>query len=161
MSLSGKNRVYAILAVVGGGMLTVALTLYALSANIDLFYTPSEILYGKNETLEKPAIGQRLRIGGMVKPGSVRRDSQSLQVQFTVYDAEGSVDVTYQGMLPDLFREGQGVVAQGILESENRIAAKEVLARHDEKYTPPEVKAAMDQQHQHAPASTAKEGNRL
>lgn len=69
--------------------------------------------------------------------------------------------MTYHGILPDLFREGQGVVAQGVLESENRIAAKEVMARHDEKYTPPEVKAAMDGQYQHQPSPTAKEGARL
>lgn len=70
MSAPRKTRLYAILAVVCGAVLTVALTLYALSSNIDLFYTPSEILYGKNETQEKPAIGQRLRVGGMVMPAA-------------------------------------------------------------------------------------------
>ncbi|PWC16464.1 cytochrome c maturation protein CcmE [Brenneria corticis] len=144
-------RLYAILAIIGGITLTVTLTLYALRSNIDLFYTPGEILYGKNETREKPALGQRLRIGGMVKPGSVRRDGQSLQISFTLYDALGAVEISYQGILPDLFREGQGVVAQGVLESENHIVAQEVLARHDENYTPPEVKAAMEDQHHHAP----------
>ena len=161
MSVSHKTQLYTVVAVVCGLSLTIGLTLYALRVNIDLFYTPGEILYGKNETQEIPTIGQRLRVGGMVMPGSVRRDSQSLQAHFTVYDAQGSVDVTYQGILPDLFREGQGVVAQGVLESENRIAAKEVLARHDEKYTPPEVKAAMDGQHQHQSPPAAKEGARL
>ncbi|MBN3214649.1 cytochrome c maturation protein CcmE [Pectobacterium polaris] len=160
MSAPRKTRLYAILAVVCGAVLTIALTLYALSSNIDLFYTPSEILYGKNETQEKPAIGQRLRVGGMVMPGSVRRDSQSLEVRFTVYDAQGSVDVTYNGMLPDLFREGQGVVAQGILDTDDHIMAKEVLARHDENYTPPEIKAAMEGQNGHASAA-ATEGKRL
>lgn len=100
-------------AVVCGLALTMGLTLYALRSNIDLFYTPSEILYGKNETQKIPVVGQRLRVGGMVMPGSVRHDSQSLQVYFTVYDAQGSVEVTYQGILPDLFSEGQRVVAQG------------------------------------------------
>ena len=161
MSVARKTRLYAIVAVVCGLALTIGLTLYALRSNIDLFYTPSEILYGKNETQEIPVIGQRLRVGGMVMPGSVRRDSQNLNVHFTVYDAQGSVEVTYQGILPDLFREGQGVVAQGVLESENRIAAKEVLARHEEKHPPPEVKPAMDGQHQHQPAPAAKEGARL
>ncbi|WP_409310766.1 cytochrome c maturation protein CcmE [Pectobacterium sp. B1J-3] len=161
MTLPRKTRLYAILAVVSGVVLTIALTLYALRSNIDLFYTPGEILYGKHETQEKPAIGQRLRVGGMVMPGSVRRDSQSLQVHFTVYDAQGSVEVTYQGILPDLFREGQGVVAQGVLDSDSHIAAKEVLARHDENYTPPEVKAAMEEQHHRAPSSVAKEDTRL
>ncbi|AXB19255.1 Cytochrome c-type biogenesis protein CcmE [Salmonella enterica subsp. enterica serovar Napoli] len=80
----------------------------ALRANIDLFYTPGEILYGKRETQQLPAVGQRLRVGGMVMPGSVRRDPDSLKVNFSLYDAEGSVTVSYEGILPDLFREGRG-----------------------------------------------------
>lgn len=74
MSVVRKTRLYAMVAVVCGLALTIGLTLYALRSNIDLFYTPSEILYGKNETQEIPVIGQRLRVGGMVMPGSVRRD---------------------------------------------------------------------------------------
>ncbi|WP_411704983.1 cytochrome c maturation protein CcmE [Edaphovirga cremea] len=159
MSLPAKTRLYGIVAIICGVVVTVALMLYALRSNIDLFYTPGEILYGKNETQQKPTQGQRLRIGGMVMPGSVQRDSQGLQVHFTLYDARGEVKVSYQGILPDLFREGQGVVAQGVLESETHIVAQEVLARHDENYTPPEVKAAMDEQHQQAPAT--KGGNRI
>ena len=73
--------------------------------NIDLFYTPGEILYGKRETQQMPEVGQRLRVGGMVMPGSVQRDPNSLKVTFTIYDAEGSVDVSYEGILPDLFRK--------------------------------------------------------
>lgn len=92
----------------GGLGLTTATVLYALRANIDLFYTPGEILYGKRETQQLPAAGQRLRVGGMVMPGSVRRDPDSLKVNFSLYDAEGSVTVSYEGILPDLFREGQG-----------------------------------------------------
>lgn len=161
MNVARKTRLYAMVAVVCRLALTMGLTLYALRSNIDLFYTSCEILYGKNETQEIPVIRQRLRVGGMVMPGSVRRDNQSLHVHFTVYDAQGSVEVTYQGILPDLFREGQEVVVQGVLESENRIAAKEVLARHDEKYTLQEVKAVMDGQHQHQPSPTAKESARL
>ncbi|STL32512.1 cytochrome C-type biogenesis protein [Escherichia coli] len=71
-----------------------------------------------------PEVGQRLRVGGMVMPGSVQRDPNSLKVTFTIYDAEGSVDVSYEGILPDLFREGQGVVVQGELEKGNHILAK-------------------------------------
>ncbi len=114
-------------------------SLYALRANIDLFYTPGEILYGKRETQQLPAAGQRLRVGGMVMPGSVRRDPDSLKVNFSLYDAEGSVTVSYEGILPDLFREGQGVVVQGTTEKGNHVPAHEVLAKHDENYTPPEV----------------------
>jgi cytochrome c-type biogenesis protein CcmE len=143
MQTRRKNRLYIVLAVAAGLGLAISLTLYALSANIDLFYTPGEIIYGKTETHEKPHVGQRLRIGGYVQPGSVRRNAQTLDVSFTLYDARGTVEVSYRGILPDLFREGQGVVAQGELDSPRHIIARQVLARHDENYTPPEVKDAM------------------
>jgi cytochrome c-type biogenesis protein CcmE len=138
-----KSRLYLALLVLLGMVLTVMLVLYALRANIDLFYTPSEILQGKGERHEKPQIGQRLRIGGYVQPGSVKRDPHSLQVSFKLYDARGVIDVTYEGILPDLFREGQGVVAQGVLGAGKVVNAREVLAKHDEKYTPPEVADAL------------------
>ncbi|EAZ1736122.1 cytochrome c maturation protein CcmE, partial [Salmonella enterica] len=102
---------------------------------------------GKRETQHLPAAGQRLRVGGMVMPGSVRRDPDSLKVNFSLYDAEGSVTVSYEGILPDLFREGQGVVVQGTLEKGNHVLAHEVLAKHDENYTPPEVEKAMQENH--------------
>ena len=114
-----------------------------LSSNIDLFYTPGEIIYGKTETRALPHTGQRLRVGGYVQPGSLQRDPQTLDVRFKLYDARGVVDVSYKGILPDLFREGQGVVAQGVLDGERHITAQQVLAKHDENYTPPEVKNAM------------------
>ncbi len=119
--------------------------LYALRANIDLFYTPGEILYGKRETQQLPAAGQRLRVGGMM-PGSVRRDPDSLKVNFSLYDAEGSVTVSYEGILPDLFREGQGWWCRAP-EKGNHVLAHEVLAKHDENYTPPEVEKAMQENH--------------
>ncbi|AHG18830.1 cytochrome C biogenesis protein CcmE [Chania multitudinisentens RB-25] len=143
-----KSRLYLAILVLLGVVLTATLVLYALRSNIDLFYTPGEILQGKGEQHEKPEVGQRLRIGGMVMPGSVKRDQQSLQVSFKVYDAKGAVEVTYEGILPDLFREGQGVVAQGVLGAGNVVNAREVLAKHDEKYTPPEVAEAMKDNHQ-------------
>ncbi|EPY3966893.1 cytochrome c maturation protein CcmE [Klebsiella pneumoniae] len=143
MQTRRKNRLAIALAVLIGLGLTIGLTLYALSANIDLFYTPGEIRYGKTETQRKPDIGQRLRVGGYVQPGSVQRDPQTLDVSFRLYDARGVVEVSYKGILPDLFREGQGVVAQGVLDGERHITAQQVLAKHDENYTPPEVKAAM------------------
>jgi len=143
-----KNRLYLIVAILLGLGLATALVMYALRSNIDLFYTPGEIIYGKGTAQEKPVPGQRLRVGGMVMKGSVQRDPQTLRVSFKLYDANGVVSVSYEGILPDLFREEQGVVAQGVLESGNLIKATEVLAKHDEKYTPPEIEDAMKQNHQ-------------
>lgn len=154
MNTRRKNRMLVVIAIVVGLGLITTLVMYALRANIDLFYTPSEILQGKGEAHEKPEPGQRLRVGGMVMPGSVKRDPQSLQVSFKLYDASGVVSVTFEGILPDLFREGQGVVAQGVLENGSLINAKEVLAKHDEKYTPPEIEDAMKKNHT-SPAALA------
>ncbi|HFZ8994885.1 TPA: cytochrome c maturation protein CcmE [Citrobacter freundii] len=149
-----KTRLWLACGVLAGLAITVGLVLYALSSNIDLFYTPGEIIYGKRENGQKPEPGQRLRIGGMVMPGSVKRDEKTLDVTFKLYDARGVVDVSYTGILPALFREGQGVVAQGTLQDATHIRAKEVLAKHDENYTPPEVKEAMEENH-HPAAKTA------
>ncbi len=143
MNVRRKNRLYSVLVVLGGITVTTVLILYALRANIDLFYTPGEILQGKGEKQEKPQPGQRLRIGGLVLPGSVKRDAHSLKITFQLYDAKGVVSIVYEGILPDLFREGQGIVAQGILAQDNTIHAREVLAKHDEKYMPPEIAAAV------------------
>lgn len=155
MNTRRKNRLYLAASILVGLGLTVTLLLYALRSNIDLFYTPGEILYGKGESQQMPEIGQRLRIGGMVLPGSVKRDAHTLKVTFKLYDINGAVDVTYVGILPDLFREGQGIVAQGVLEKDDLIAASEVLAKHDENYTPPEVKEAMNKSHRHSPDGRA------
>ena len=119
----------------------IGLMLYALSNNIDLFYTPSEIINGKDG--QKPHIGQRLRIGGMVVEGSVERNQESLAVEFDLVDTGPKVTVSYNGILPDLFREGQGIVATGVLQAGNLIIADEVLAKHDEEYMPPELAEQM------------------
>ena len=123
---------------VGGA---ISLMLYALNENIDLFYTPSEIIDGKNGRI--PAVGQRLRIGGMVVPGSVSRDDTSLAVMFDLVDVGPAVKVSFNGILPDLFREGQGIVATGTLIDSTTIKADEVLAKHDEEYMPPELAEKM------------------
>ncbi|WP_017445161.1 cytochrome c maturation protein CcmE [Gayadomonas joobiniege] len=138
-----QKRFYTIMALFAGLALTVSLVLYALSENIDLFYTPSEIINGKNETGIKPSIGQRLRIGGMVVEGSVKRDPDTLLVEFKVTDTGPEVTISYEGILPDLFREGQGIVANGHLIDSNTVEAFEVLAKHDEEYMPPELAEAM------------------
>ncbi len=119
----------------------IGLMLYALSSNIDLFYTPSEVINGKDG--QKPQIGQRLRIGGMVVEGSVARNQESLAVEFDLVDTGPMVTVSYNGILPDLFREGQGIVATGVLQTGNLIIADEVLAKHDEEYMPPELAEQM------------------
>ncbi|AGH82026.1 CcmE/CycJ protein [Psychromonas sp. CNPT3] len=139
-----KKRLIITSALVIGLSLSVGLVLFALQQNIDLFYTPTEIVKGKNETGEKPQIGQRLRIGGMVVNGSVKRDQTSLKVSFDLIDDGGErVTIFFDGILPDLFREGQGIVAQGVLLNATQINAFEVLAKHDEEYMPPEVQEAI------------------
>jgi len=138
-----KKRLLAITSIVFGLGAVVGLVLYALQENINLFYTPSELIEGKGPNLEKPYIGQKLRIGGMVVPGSVVRDESSLEVSFKLTDTGPLVTIRYQGILPDLFREGQGIVAQGVLIESDVIEAFEVLAKHDEEYMPAEVAEAV------------------
>ena len=135
-----QKRLLVISSLIVGLSVAIGLTLFALQQNIDLFYTPNEIVNGKNETGIKPEIGQRLRVGGMVLTGSVQRDPDSLKVSFDLIDNKaGQITVYFDGILPDLFREGQGIVAQGYLKSANSVDAFEVLAKHDEEYMPPEV----------------------
>lgn len=117
------------LAVLG---LAVALVLVALQDTITYFKTPSDIAQQQMPT------GQRFRLGGLVADGSVKR-GQGLDVQFKVTDTLATTSVSYRGVLPDLFREGQGVVAEGRLDAEGRFVADSVLAKHDENYMPPEV----------------------
>ena len=142
-----KKRLTLLLALVVGLGATIGLILYALNQNMDLFYTPTELVHGKPDGT-MPEVGQRLRIGGMVVEGSVRRDPNSLQVSFDVADVGPAVTVIYDGILPDLFREGQGIVAQGVLVDAKTIEAHEVLAKHDEEYMPPEVAKAMEKTHE-------------
>jgi cytochrome c-type biogenesis protein CcmE len=138
-----KKRLLVIIAVLFGIGTSIGLVLYALQENINLFYTPSELIQGKGVNKDKPQIGQKLRIGGMVVPGSVIRNEQSLAVSFKLIDTGPIVTIKYQGILPDLFREGQGIVAQGVLVSPDVVEAFEVLAKHDEEYMPAEVAEAV------------------
>lgn len=138
-----KQRLYVAVSLIAGFSVITGLILYALSQNIDLFFTPTEIIEGRKKDGVKPQIGQRLRIGGLVVPGSVDRNDETLDVSFDLVDTGPKVTVVYQGILPDLFREGQGIVAQGHLVAENRIEAFEVLAKHDENYMPEEVADAL------------------
>ncbi len=118
---------------VGGA---VALALTALNQNINLFYSPSQVVAG-----EVPK-GATFRLGGMVVDGSVRRDPGDLEVRFDLTDTAQVVTVQYDGILPDLFREGQGIVTTGNLV-DGRFVAQQVLAKHDETYMPPEVNEAL------------------
>jgi cytochrome c-type biogenesis protein CcmE len=123
----------AALAVVGGA---AGLALYALSDSIVFFYSPSEVV----EKALRP--GARLRVGGLVKSGSVVK-SAGERVAFVVTDGANNVSVSYQGLLPDLFREGQGVVAEGVLAAPDQLRADTILAKHDERYMPREVVEAL------------------
>lgn len=134
-----KQRLIAVGSIAMLITAAVATMLYALQDSIDVFYTPTEILQGKQKTGQKPNVGQRLRIGGMVVEGSVSRDPESLAVSFDLVDTGPIVTVQYNGILPDLFREGQGIMATGILQTESLIVAHEVLAKHDEEYMPAEL----------------------
>ena len=114
-----------------------ALVLTAFNKNLVFFFTPSQVMAN-----EAP-VGRTFRIGGMVEPGSVKREG--VEVRFTVTDTAKSMPVVYRGQLPDLFKEGKGVVAQGQLGPDGVFTAREVLAKHDENYMPPEAAHAMEQ----------------
>ncbi|GLS84861.1 cytochrome c maturation protein CcmE [Paraferrimonas haliotis] len=144
-----KKRLVFAVALLAGVTAIASLLLYALNSNLNLFYTPTEIVNGKPDTGERPEVGQRIRVGGMVTIGTLQRDPDSLHVEFAIHDAAGGeIMVTYDDLLPDLFREGQGIVAQGVLGEGNVLVASEVLAKHDENYMPPEVAEAMGKSHE-------------
>ena len=128
-------------AIIVGALIAIGiaavLILNALNSNIALYVTPNEVAAGKS-----PA-GQVFRIGGMVKDGSVKRDS--LTVHFVITDMVKDIPVAYTGILPDLFKEGKGAVIQGRLNPDGQFVASEVLAKHDENYMPPEAKHALEQ----------------
>ena len=137
-----RHKRFAIIAAgVAAIAVAAALVLSAFQSNLVFFFSPSQIAAG-----EAPK-DRAFRVGGMVQAGSVRRQGDGLTVEFIVTDTAKSIPVTYKGILPDLFREGKGVVAQGRLGSDGVFRASEVLAKHDENYMPPEAKHAIDQAH--------------
>lgn len=144
MNPQRKKRLFLILGLLVGVAIAVGFALSALQQNINLFYTPTQIANG-----EAP-LDTRIRAGGMVEKGSVQRSPDSLDVRFVVTDFNKSVPITYRGILPDLFREGQGIVALGKLNADGVVVADEVLAKHDEKYMPPEVTKALKESGQAA-----------
>ena len=128
-----RQRLGIVLIVVVFSSLAIGLVMYAMRGNINLFYPPSEVVAGIAPQ------GKAIRVGGMVQDKSVQRSADSLQVKFVITDFQASVEVIYDGILPDLFGEGQGVVVLGLLGSDGRFTATEVLAKHDENYMPPEI----------------------
>lgn len=133
-------------AVIAGGLIALCLAAFlvlnAFQSNLVFFFSPSQVAAG-----EAP-LNRTFRVGGMVKAGSLAR--KDLTVSFIVTDTAREIPVTYTGILPDLFREGKGVVAQGKLGSDGLFTAAEVLAKHDENYMPPEAQHAVDQAHKTA-----------
>ncbi|MEQ8954297.1 MAG: cytochrome c maturation protein CcmE [Gammaproteobacteria bacterium] len=133
-----RKRLSIILFIGASLSVAVGLALFALSQNIDLFYTPTQVADGEVQ------VGQQIRIGGMVREGSLRSSTDSLQVEFQTTDYLNDVWVRYEGILPDLFREGQGVVIEGTVDGSGVFLASRVLAKHDENYMSQEVRAALD-----------------
>ena len=138
MTPKRKQRLLWVVSIVCGAALVIGLVLFALGQNINLFFTPTQVAQG-----EAPA-GQSFRIGGMVVDGSVTRP-KGLEVVFGLTDHANTVMVHYEGILPDLFREGQGIVALGQVDESGKFTASQVLAKHDENSMPPEVAEALKQ----------------
>ena len=132
-----RKRLWLLLGSMGAVALAVTLVLVALDDNLVFFHSPTQIAD------KKPPPTQRLRVGGLVAPGSVEKASDGLTTTFTVTDTRANLKVSYRGQLPDLFREGQGVVAEGTLGTDGVFLAREILAKHDETYMPPEVAKAL------------------
>jgi cytochrome c-type biogenesis protein CcmE len=132
-----KQRLMIIVFILLVSSLAAGLLGYALKENINLFYPPADIAAGK------APLGKSIRAGGMVQEGSVQRSTDSLKIRFIVTDYSAVVPVEYEGILPDLFAEGEGVVVSGTLDEDGVFYATEVLAKHDETYMPPEVSDAL------------------
>lgn len=133
-----KRRLQLIIFLVFGVAIAIAVVTYALRENINLFYTPTQI------AASEAPVGREIRAGGLVVPGSVERSQTDLYVEFVVTDTVEQVRIAYDGILPDLFREGQGIIAIGALDKNGVVQARQVLAKHDENYMPPEIQDAIE-----------------
>jgi cytochrome c-type biogenesis protein CcmE len=147
-----RKRLYVVLGILTGVTAAVALAFMASREKLMFYYDPSQVVAG-----QAPA-AKRFRIGGMVVKGSVARNPGDLKVRFTLTDFAHEVPVEYTGVLPDLFREGQGIIAHGTLGPGGAFVADEVLAKHDEKYMPPEVAASLKRKSAARPASEGPTG---
>lgn len=132
-----RRRLLIVLFIVVGASIAAGLVFWALRDNMNFFYSPVQVERG-----EAP-VGRTIRVGGLVLPGSVQRSASGLDVRFEVSDNQSVLEIVYQGILPDLFAEGQGVVAVGELQADGQFRAQQVLAKHDETYMPPEVHDAL------------------
>jgi len=133
MNLPRKRRMYFIIFLLVGVGLAVGLALFALRKNINLYFTPSQLKQHAN------ALNKEFRLGGLVVTHSVHRVADSLKVSFVLTDFKNTITVKYNGILPSLFREGQGIVAQGKLNAKGVFVADQVLAKHDSTYRPPGI----------------------
>ncbi len=133
-----RKLLFTVIFIVLGAGTAKGLALMAFQENLLYFYSPTQVAD------DEAPLQRSFRIGGMVQEGSVVRDPDSLEVQFVLTDTMNEVTVAYDGILPDLFREGQGIVANGRLGDDGRFVAAEVLAKHDENYMPPEVAEALE-----------------
>ncbi len=133
MTPTRRRRLYLVLGIVAGVAIAGGLALRAFNDNVMFFFDPSQVVAGKVK------VGERFRLGGMVEVGSVKKETGSLRVHFIVTDFKSRVPVSYEGSLPNLFRENAGVVTHGRMQPGSEFVADEVLAKHDEKYMPPEV----------------------
>lgn len=132
-----QKRFVFIAVAVAGVAVAVGLVLYALRGNVNLYFTPTQVF--NNEVPQ----GRSFRIGGLVEEGSIKREKDGLTTSFVITDTHKKIPATYTGILPDLFKEGKGVVAQGKMEPDGVLHAEEVLAKHDENYMPPEAADAL------------------
>jgi len=138
MNPKRKKLLIGVISIVIGVGVATGLALKAFQANLLYFYSPTQVMEGEAPT------NRSFRIGGLVVDGSVSRNPENLQVRFTLTDTMNNVDVFYDGILPDLFREGQGIVANGSIKTDGTFIASEVLAKHDENYMPAEVADALE-----------------
>lgn len=154
MKAHRRNKLIAIIA----GLLllsgAVALILFALGSNINHFYPPTEVAQGK------APMGQTIRVGGLVTYNSVKRAEDGLDVEFSITDNQNTMTIEYEGILPDLFKEGQGVIAEGKLVDKTHLVATKVLAKHDEKYMPPEIEQSLEKYGHPNKANKAKQADK-
>lgn len=141
MSPRQKQRMYIIIAVIVAAFLVIGFAMFASRDNLNLYYSPEQVEKG-----EAP-FDKTIRVGGLVVPGTLHKGTDSLSVEFALVDGSSEqIIVSYDGILPDLFREGQGIIARGKLIEGNQFVAEEILAKHDEEYMPPEVAATLKSQ---------------
>ena len=139
MTPTRKRRLIAVILILAGVGIAATIASYSLQQNLLYFQSPSDL------AMQPIPPGRQFRLGGLVKPGSVTRPGNDLATRFVVTDGPQEVTVEYVGILPDLFREGQGVIARGSLDDSGLFEASEVLAKHDENYMPPEVAEALEE----------------